>query len=233
MSTWVVTPTYNEASSILPLLQGLRALPSAPQVLVVDDSSPDGTADLVRDFQQGDTGVHLLQRQGQTGLASAYLAGFAQVLAQGAQRVVQMDADLSHDPQALPGLLANDADLVLGSRYVPGGGTKNWPLKRRLLSRGGSLWARTWLRMPQRDLTGGFKVWRANTLSEVLRRPIHSEGYAFQVELTLRAHRNGAKIVESPILFTERRAGSSKLSGGIVVEAVWVVPALALGIWRT
>jgi len=229
----VVTPTYNEAASIESLLQSLRSLADAPQVLVVDDSSPDGTADLVRAFRAQDPGVHLLQRQGQTGLASAYLAGFAHVLAQGAQRIVQMDADLSHDPQALPGLLANDCDLVLGSRYVAGGGTKNWPLKRRLLSRGGSLWARTWLRMPQRDLTGGFKVWKSQTLSEVLRRPIHSQGYAFQVELTLRAHRNSANIAEYPIIFTERQAGASKLSGGIVMEAVWVVPALALGIWRT
>lgn len=233
MSTWVVTPTYNEAASILPLLQGLRGLSDAPQVLVVDDSSPDGTADLVRAFQAQDPGVHLLQREGQAGLASAYLAGFAYALSQGALRIVQMDADLSHDPLALPGLLRHDCDLVLGSRYVPGGGTENWPRKRRLLSRGGSLWARTWLRLPYRDLTGGFKVWKAQTLNRVLSRPIRSEGYAFQVELTLRAHREAAKIVESPILFTERRAGASKLSGGIVVEAVWVVPALALGIWRT
>ncbi len=233
MSTWVVTPTYNEAASIGPLLRSLRALPDAPQVLVVDDSSPDGTADRVRDIQSQDTGVHLLQRRGQAGLASAYLAGFAHALSQGATRVAQMDADLSHDPLALPTLLAHDADLVLGSRYVPGGGTENWPRKRRILSRGGSLWARTWLRLPQRDLTGGFKVWKAPMLSQVLRRPIRSEGYTFQVELTLRAHREGARIVESPILFTERRAGASKLSGGIVVEAVWVIPALALGIWRT
>lgn len=233
MSTWVVTPTYNEAACILPLLEGLRGLADPPQVLVVDDSSPDGTADLVRELMKRDTGVHLLQRQNQAGLASAYLAGFAHVLAQGAQRVVQMDADLSHDPLALPGLLAHDCDLVLGSRYVPGGGTVNWPRKRRWLSRGGSLWARTWLRLPQRDLTGGFKVWKAQTLNQVLSRPIRSEGYAFQVELTLRAHREGAEIQESPIIFTERRAGASKLSGGIVVEAVWVVPALALGIWRT
>ncbi len=233
MSTWVVTPTYNEAACILPLLQGLRGLSDPPQVLVVDDSSPDGTADLVREFSAQDPGVHLIQRQGQAGLASAYLAGFAHALAQGATRVVQMDADLSHDPLAVPGLLAQDADLVLGSRYVPGGGTVNWPRKRRLLSRGGSLWARTWLRLPQRDLTGGFKAWRAETLSRVLRRPIRSEGYAFQVELTLRAHREGSTIHEYPIVFTERRAGASKLSGGIVVEAVWVVPALALGIWRT
>lgn len=233
MSTWVVTPTYNEAASIGPLLRGLRGLPEAPQVLVVDDSSPDGTADRVRDIQAQDPGVHLLQRRGQAGLASAYLAGFAHALSQGATRVAQMDADLSHDPLALPSLLTHDADLVLGSRYVPGGGTENWPRKRRILSRGGSLWARTWLRLPQRDLTGGFKVWKAPILSRVLRRPIRSEGYTFQVELTLRAHREGAKIVETPILFTERRAGASKLSGGIVVEAVWVIPALALGIWRT
>ncbi|MED5372027.1 MAG: polyprenol monophosphomannose synthase [Myxococcota bacterium] len=233
MSTWVVTPTYNEAQNIEPLLAALRALPEPPQVLVVDDSSPDGTAERVEAFAERDPGVHLLSRPGPGGLAGAYLAGFAHALHQGAARVVQMDADGSHDPLSLPEMLAHSADLVLGSRYVSGGGTLNWPLHRRVLSRGGSLYARSWLRLPYRDLTGGFKVWAAPTLKSVLERPVRSEGYSFQVEMTLRAHRGGAEVVEHPIQFVERTQGASKLSGGIVLEAVWVVPALGLGLWRS
>ena len=163
------------------------------------------------------------------GLASAYVDGFRRALDLGADRVVQMDADLSHDPADVPRLLASHADLVLGSRYVPGGGTRNWPLPRRLLSRFGSVYARLWLGLPQRDLTGGFKAWRRETLQGVLGAPVDSEGYAFQVEMTLRAIRAGSTVEEVPIVFTERADGTSKMTPAIAIEACLLVPRLR---WR-
>jgi dolichol-phosphate mannosyltransferase len=222
----VVTPTYNEGANVRELIGRIRAAVPGARVYVVDDGSPDGTGDAVEGLAAGREDLVLLRRAGKAGLASAYALGFGAALADGAERVVQMDADLSHDPADLPRLLAPQADLVLGSRYVPGGGTRNWPLHRRLLSRGGSLYARLWLGLPWRDLTGGFKAWRADTLRAALREPVRSEGYVFQVEMTVRAARAGARIEEVPIVFTERAGGVSKMSRAIAVEAALGVPRL-------
>ena len=226
MRILVVTPTYNEVDNIRALIDGLRAAVPGIEVLVVDDGSPDGTAARVREAAQALGGIHLLERSGKQGLASAYVAGFRWGLEQGFDRLVQMDADLSHAPTDVPRLLGSTADLALGSRYVPGGGTEGWPVYRELLSRFGSLYARFWLRLPQADLTGGFKAWRADVLRRVLEVPLESDGYAFQVEMTQRAIRQGASVEELPIVFTERVAGNSKMSRKIAIEAARLVPRL-------
>jgi len=196
-------------------------------VLVVDDASPDGTADIAKQ-----AGASVLARPGKQGLASAYTQGLARALESGSQTIIQMDADLSHDPNDLPRLLESikhGADLVLGSRYVPGGKTKNWGLHRRILSRFGSIYARAWLGLDIKDLTGGFKAWKSDLIQQIDLTQIHSEGYAFQVEMTWNAHKQGANIQEIPITFTERRAGRSKMSRSIAIEAAMVVPTLR---WR-
>ncbi|MCP4806896.1 MAG: polyprenol monophosphomannose synthase [Proteobacteria bacterium] len=223
MRPLVVIPTFNEASNIEPLL---ARMPARLDVLFVDDASPDGTADVIR--AQDDPRVGLLERSGKLGLASAYVDGFRLALSQGHERILQMDADLSHAPSDTLRLLDEDADLVLGSRYVERGGTQNWPLSRRLLSRFGSAYARAVLGLEQRDVTGGFKAWRRKTLARVLEQPVSSEGYAFQVEMTWRALQLGASVVEVPILFTERRLGASKMSPQIALEACWRLPLLRL-----
>jgi dolichol-phosphate mannosyltransferase len=219
MKSIVVTPTYNERENIPVLIERLSA--HGVPVLVVDDGSPDGTAELARE-----AGAQVLEREGKLGLASAYVAGFQRALELGAERIVQMDADLSHDPDDVPRLIEACQGLALGSRYVEGGGTRNWPLNRRVLSRGGSLYSRLMLGLPQRDLTGGFKCWEASLLRKVLTTPVRSQGYAFQVEMTLRAVRTGAQVVEVPILFTERVEGASKMSRDIAIEAALVIPLL-------
>ncbi len=226
MSVYVVIPTYNERENLPKLVGLLREARADLQLLVVDDGSPDGTGELAEQLNEELGGIHLLRRAGKQGLASAYVHGFGRALELGAERIVQMDADLSHDPADVPRLLEADADVVIGSRYVPGGGTSGWPLKRKLLSRFGSLYARAWLGLPYRDITGGFKAWRRATLERVLAEPLQSEGYAFQVEMTLRAVRGGASVTEVPIIFTERAAGASKMSGRIAIEAALLVPRL-------
>lgn len=226
MRTWVVTPTFNERENIDVLLARLLALDARVSVVVVDDGSPDGTGARVAELAEREPRLVPIRRPGKAGLASAYLEGFRLALASGADRVVQMDADLSHSPDDVPRLLAPDADVVLGSRYVPGGGVRNWPMYRQLLSRGGSAYARTLLGLSVRDLTGGFKAWRAEALRAVLAGPMASNGYVFQAETTLRAARLGFRILEVPIVFTEREGGVSKMSGAIAIEAAWKVPRL-------
>lgn len=221
MSILVVTPTYNERENLDALVGRLRAALGDVELLVVDDGSPDGTADHAETL-----GARVLRREAKAGLASAYQAGFHLALDEGYERIVQMDADLSHDPADVPRLLAGGGDLVLGSRYVPGGGTRNWPLGRRLLSRFGSAYSRTWLGLPYRDLTGGFKAWTADALRHALREPVASDGYAFQVEMTWRVVRGGFSVEEVPIVFTERDQGVSKMSRAIALEAAWLVPGL-------
>jgi dolichol-phosphate mannosyltransferase len=227
---WVVVPTYNESANLGGLLTALRTAVPDAQVLVVDDASPDGTGELAAHRARSDEHLHVLHREGKTGLGQAYAAGFRAVLAAGATRVVQMDADGSHDPAAIPELLAamdtHQADLVIGSRYVPGGSTPDWPLARRLLSRGGCAYARTILGLAVDDLTGGYKLWRRATLEAVLAAPLTVQGYGFQVELTYRALRTGARAVEVPICFRDRTAGESKMGMGMVREAVVRVPQL-------
>ena len=231
---WVVLPTYNEIENLERVAGAiLEALPQG-QLLVVDDASPDGTGHLADTLAARDARISVLHRSGKEGLGAAYRAGFRWVLDRPeTEAVVQMDADLSHDPRDLPRLLAplmRDADLVLGTRYLRGGGTIGWPWYRQLISRGGTTFARTVLLLPYRDLTGGFKAWRRDLLDTIRLREIGAHGYGFQVEMTWWAHRRGARIVQVPIVFREREAGRSKMSGGIVREALLRVLALR---WQT
>lgn len=228
----VVIPTYNEAPNIERLIAAVLAQGPQFDVLVVDDSSPDGTGDLVAGLAARSARVQLLRRAGKLGLGTAYLAGFRRGLRQGYRFICEMDADFSHEPRYLPRLLAcaeREADVALGSRNVPGGRVENWPLSRRLLSRGGSLYARALLGLPVRDCTGGFKCFRNEALRQIDLDAISSSGYAFQVELNYRCHQAGLRLVELPIVFPDRVAGSSKMSRAIVLEAALVVLRLRLG----
>jgi dolichol-phosphate mannosyltransferase len=230
---WLILPTYNEAENLEPLVDAARAaLADAPEgfrILVVDDASPDGTGAIADDLAARIEQVEVLHRAGKEGLGRAYLAGFDVALRGGAGYVLEMDSDFSHDPADVPRLLAaarDGADLVLGSRYVPGGGAPDWPLLRRAVSRGGCWYARRVLGLPQRDLTGGFKCFRRETLEAIDLPSVRSEGYAFQIELTYRAVRRGLRVVEVPITFHERRRGASKMSGRIALEAILRVPQM-------
>jgi dolichol-phosphate mannosyltransferase len=231
VSVVVVLPTYNERENVERAVRAVLACTSQPDVVVVDDSSPDGTGDLVRRMAADlPERVELFERPLKQGLGRAYLDGFGVALAGGAATVVQMDADFSHDPASLPSLIApvvaGEADLAIGSRYVKGGAVLDWGIGRRLVSRGGSLFARVVLGLGQNDLTGGFKAWRATTLVAVPFDGVHAGGYVFQIEMTFRASRAGARIVEVPITFRDRRVGQSKMSRRIVVEALVVVVQL-------
>ncbi len=228
----VVLPTYNERENLEGVAAAiLKSLPEA-QLLVVDDSSPDGTGLLADTLAAAEPRLHVLHRPAKEGLGVAYRDGFRWVLDQPDVRaVVQMDADFSHDPADLPRLLAplmGNADLVLGTRYMAGGGTEGWPLHRRLISRTGTAFARTVLLLPYRDLTGGFKAWRRELLDAIRLRETSGSGYGFQVETTWWAHRRGASIVQVPIIFRERTAGESKMSRGIIGEALLLVLRLRL-----
>jgi dolichol-phosphate mannosyltransferase len=231
-SAWLVLPTYNEAENLERIVRAaLPELASATpdhHILVVDDGSPDGTGDIADRLATELEAVEVLHRTAKEGLGRAYLAGFERALASGADLVLEMDADFSHDPKDLPRLIeaARNADLALGSRYVRGGGVTDWGLFRRLLSRGGSWYARMVLRVPVRDLTGGFKCFRRETLEGIDYRNTHADGYGFQIELTYRAIRAGFRVKEVPIVFRDRTEGTSKMSPRIAVEAVWKVPAL-------
>jgi dolichol-phosphate mannosyltransferase len=230
--TWVVLPTYDEADNLAAVSAAiLAALPDA-RLLVVDDNSPDGTGELADRLSAHEPRIRVRHRERKEGLGRAYLDGFRVALDGGAGIVVQMDADGSHDPAALPGLVApvarGEADLVIGSRYVRGGGVRDWGLGRRIVSRSGSLFARTVLRLRPHDLTGGFKAWRASTLAAIPFEGIHAGGYVFQIEMTYRASRAGARVVEVPITFRDRQVGRSKMSRRIILEALLVVVRLRL-----
>jgi len=223
--TWVVMPTYDEAENLEAIAGAvLENLPGCT-LLVVDDNSPDGTGQIADRLAAGTGRVRVLHRAGKQGLGKAYIAGFRCALGEGARRVVQMDADWSHDPKYLPALVDALAqnDLVIGSRYVAGGGVRNWGTTRRVVSLGGSLFARTVLRLSPHDLTGGFKAWRRATLSALPWQHLHSGGYVFQIETTFLASRAGATIAEVPIVFVDRRLGASKMSRRIIFEALAVV----------
>lgn len=229
---WVVLPTYNEAANIEPIARAiLDTLPTAT-LLVVDDASPDGTGDLADTLAVTDPRVRVLHRAGKEGLGPAYRHGFRIALEGGAGVVVQMDADFSHDPNSLPDLLAPilaaKADLVIGSRYVSGGRVTDWGFRRRVISRGGGLFARLVLNLPINDLTGGFKAWTREALALATATDTGPGGYAFQIEMTHRAHRLHARICEVPITFRDRRVGVSKMSGRIVAEALAVVVGLRI-----
>ncbi|HUJ28875.1 MAG TPA: polyprenol monophosphomannose synthase [Myxococcales bacterium] len=221
----VVLPTYNERENLPHIAPAILAASPELDLLVVDDNSPDGTGALADELARDDPRVRVLHRERKEGLGRAYLAGFAQALAAGYGRILEMDADFSHDPQRLPALLAasREVDVALGSRYVDGGGTVNWGLGRRLLSRGGSFYARTILGLGVRDLTGGFKCFRREVLESIDLPSVRSSGYAFQIELTYRAVKRGFKVREVPITFVDRRVGKSKMSRRIVAEALWMV----------
>lgn len=228
---WLVLPTYNEVENLEQLVAAaLENLPDSARVLVVDDSSPDGTGRLADRLVAAEDRVEVLHRPRKEGLGPAYVAGFRRALAAGAGRILEMDADFSHDPADLPRLLAatEEADVAIGSRYVDGGGVENWSLLRRWISRGGSTYARVVLGLPIRDLTGGFKCFRREVLEAMDLGAISSRGYAFQVEMTYRALQHGFVVVEVPISFHERRAGASKMGRSIVFEAAWRVPQLRL-----
>jgi dolichol-phosphate mannosyltransferase len=230
----VCLPTYNERDNLGPMLRALAEVFEEGgldgRVLVIDDASPDGTGALADELAHSLGLVDVLHRPVKEGLGPAYLAGFRRALASGAELVVEMDCDFSHDPRDVPRLVAAtaDADLVLGSRYVPGGGTRNWGLARRFVSRAGCLYAQGLLGVGIRDLTGGFKCFRRRVLERIGLERISSRGYGFQIETTYRALRHGFRVAELPIVFTEREAGSSKMSRGIVLEAVAKVPELRL-----
>jgi dolichol-phosphate mannosyltransferase len=230
---WVVLPTYNERLNIERMAADILATLPEASLLVVDDSSPDGTGELADTLAAREPRIAVLHRPGKEGLGAAYRDGFRWVLdRQETRAVVQMDADFSHDPADLPRLLAPlmaDADLVLGTRYMRGGDTVGWPWYRKLISRGGTLFARTVLLLPYRDLTGGFKAWRQELLDAIRLRETAGAGYGFQIETTWWAHRRGARIVQIPIVFRERVAGSSKMTSGIVREAMLLVLSLR---WR-
>ena len=227
---WVVLPTYDEAENIEPMAAAILASLPAATLLVVDDDSPDGTGRLADALAAGDPRIRVRHRAVKQGLGRAYLDGFTLALAGGATTIVQMDADFSHDPGVLPDLIgplgAGKADLVIGSRYTRGGGVVDWGIGRRVVSRGGSIFARVVLGLAQNDLTGGFKAWRATTLAAVPFDGVHAGGYVFQIEMTFRADRSGARIREIPITFRDRRVGQSKMSRRIVVEALVVVVQL-------
>ena len=227
---WLILPTYNEADNLERIVRAAlpRLAEASPEahVLVVDDGSPDGTGAIADRLAAEFTEVEVLHRSVKEGLGRAYLAGFRHALDRGAAQVIEMDADFSHDPADLPRLLREDADLVLGSRYVGGGGVENWGLFRRALSRGGSLYARAILGVPINDLTGGFKCFRRATLEGIDFANTHADGYGFQIELTYRAYKAGYRVKEIPIVFRDREVGTSKMTARIALEAIWKVPAL-------
>ena len=226
----VIIPTYNETLTLPTIMTRVRASVPEAQVLVIDDNSPDGTGALADSIAAQDTNVQVMHRQGKDGLGAAYLAGFAWALDQDFDVVVEMDADGSHQPEQLPDLLAalRDADLVLGSRWVAGGGVVNWPKRREILSRGGNAYTRTMLGVPLRDATGGYRAFRASTLRALDLQEVASQGYCFQVDLAWRAVQRGMRVTEVPITFVERTAGTSKMSQRIVVEALWRVTVWGL-----
>ncbi len=230
--TVIVIPTYNERDGLAAIVTAVRAAVPAATVVVVDDNSPDGTGRLADELAAADPQVRVMHRAGKEGLGRAYIDAFLTLLAEGWDRLVQMDADFSHAPADVPRLLQaldDGADVAVGSRYVAGGSTANWGLGRRLLSRGGSFYARYVLGVGIHDLTAGFKAWRREALARIPLRQIEAKGYGFQIEMTYRALRTGARIVEVPIRFVDRRVGQSKMSETIFVEAMTIVWRLRLG----
>jgi dolichol-phosphate mannosyltransferase len=226
----VIVPTYNERENVAALIPRLLALPYGLDVLVVDDHSPDGTAAVVREWAARESRVHLLERPGKLGLGSAYRDGFRYALANGAEFIFEMDADFSHDPDAIGEFLqhAAEADVVLGSRYLKGVTVVNWPLKRLILSYSANLYTRFITGLPVNDATGGFKCFRRRALEGIRLDRVKSDGYAFQIEMSFKCWKRGFRIREIPILFVDRRAGVSKMNRKIIWEAVWMVWRLRL-----
>jgi dolichol-phosphate mannosyltransferase len=234
-SVLVILPTYNERENLPAIVPAIHAVLPEARLLIIDDASPDGTGELADSLAAHDARVTVMHRAGKLGLGTAYLAGFRHAIATRADFVFEMDSDFSHEPRSLPDLLTAaraGADLVIGSRYVPGGATLNWGVGRKILSRGGSLYARTVLGIGVRDLTSGFKCFRRQTLERIDLDRVRSEGYSFQIEMTYRVIRGGMRVVEVPITFADRRVGKSKMSRKIFLEAVGMVWTLRLGATR-
>jgi dolichol-phosphate mannosyltransferase len=229
MRALVVIPTYNEAASIGRIVEAVRATQRA-HVLVVDDNSPDGTGKIADWLAERDYGVHVLHREEKAGLGAAYRAGLRWGLASGYDALGEMDADGSHDPADVPRLIdaLGNADLVIGSRYVPGGAVRNWPLTRQLLSRGANYYVRACTGLPVQDATAGFRMFRRQVLARLNLDSVQSDGYSFQIEMALRTHAAGFRVVEIPITFVERAVGASKMTRSIVFEALWRVPRWGL-----
>ncbi|KOT30151.1 dolichol-phosphate mannosyltransferase [Streptomyces rimosus subsp. rimosus] len=227
----VIIPTYNEAENIKPIVSRVRSAVPEAHILVADDNSPDGTGKIADELAAADDHVQVLHRKGKEGLGAAYLAGFRWGIEHGFGVLVEMDADGSHRPEELPRLLTalKGADLVLGSRWVPGGRVVNWPKHREYLSRGGSTYCRAMLDVPLRDVTGGYRAFRKETLEGLGLDEVSSQGYCFQVDLARRAVESGFHVVEVPITFVERERGDSKMSKDIVVEALWRVTGWGVG----
>jgi dolichol-phosphate mannosyltransferase len=221
----VIIPTYNERDNLELIVTRARASVPTVDILIVDDNSPDGTGEIADKLAASDTRIHVMHRQGKSGLGTAYIAGFHWALDNGYGVMVEMDADGSHDPADLPRMLAalESADLVIGSRYVPGGTVVNWPKSREALSRGGNVYVRLMLGISVNDATGGYRAYRADTLRGLGLDDVDSQGYCFQIDLTLRVINNGGKVTEVPITFTERTRGASKMNRSIIVEALWRV----------
>lgn len=224
-SVAVIIPTYNERDNIESVVTRVRTAAPAVDILIVDDNSPDGTGEIADKLAASDTSVHVMHRPGKSGLGTAYIAGFGWALEAGYGVMVEMDADGSHDPQDLPRMLTalEAADLVIGSRYIPGGTVVNWPKRREALSRGANIYVRLMLGIGVRDATGGYRAYRAQTLREIGLEDVDSQGYCFQIDLTLRTIERGHTVIEVPITFTERARGVSKMSRSIVLEAFWRV----------
>ena len=229
MKTLVVIPTYDEKDNVAAMAEALFAVDPSLEILFVDDNSPDGTGDVIEGLIKNDSRIHCLHREKKEGLAKAYLAGFKRAIELGADKIVQMDCDFSHDPKDVPRLVAEDTDLVIGSRYVKGGATPGWPFKRRLISRMGGIFIRTVTGMPLKDPTGGFKCWKVSALKAMEYDTIESAGYSFQLEMNHRAWKTGLKISEIPIIFTDRVKGYSKISAGIAVESIKISLRLRFG----
>jgi dolichol-phosphate mannosyltransferase len=223
----IIIPTYNEKENLVALVQEIHTVVPDVQLLIVDDNSPDGTGAMADRLSKDDERIHVEHRTGKLGLGTAYIHGFKWALARDYQFVFEMDADFSHQPRFLPDFLraAQDHDLVLGSRYIPGGGTENWSWSRKMISQGGNMYARLILWLPYKDLTGGFKCFRREALQALDLDGILSVGYNFQIELTYRAHSKELRIAQVPIIFPDRTAGESKMSGAIFTEALW-------GVWK-
>lgn len=218
--TCVVIPTYDEKDNVRPMADAVLAQGEDFEILFVDDNSPDGTGEVIDEMCAANARIHVLHREKKEGLGRAYVAGFAKALELGADKVVQMDCDFSHDPKDLSRLVAEDADLVIGSRYVKGGATPGWPFKRRLISRAGGIFIRVVTGMPLRDPTGGFKCWKRRVLEALDLPTVQSAGYSFQLEMNHRTWKRGFAIREIPISFTDRVAGYSKITPGIAVESI-------------
>ena len=232
MRTLIISPTYNERKNIQSLIEQVFELDSTYHLLIIDDNSPDGTAKKVEELQKEHSNLHLEIRPGKAGLGTAYLYGFQWALDKGYDSIVQIDADLSHDPNDIPRLIANlsNHELVIGSRYVEGVSVVNWPIRRLILSYGANYYSRFITGMPINDGTGGFKAWSASLLDKIKLNEVRSQGYSFQIEMNFRAWRLGASIKEEPIIFVDRTIGESKMSSTIMYEAIWMV--WRLRIWK-